>query len=44
MMLAYENTIVRPDDLSRLDTAFFTVNGFVAVVAFAGVLVDRLVR
>jgi len=44
MMLAYENMIVRPDDLSHLDTAFFTVNGFVAVVAFAGVLVDRLVR
>ncbi len=44
ILLAYENLIVRPDDLSHLDTAFFTVNGFVAVVAFAGVLVDRLVR
>jgi len=44
ILLAYENMIVRPDDLSHLDTAFFTVNGFVAVVAFAGVLVDRLIR
>jgi len=44
ILLAYENMIVRPDDLSHLDTAFFTINGFVAVVAFAGVLVDRLVR
>ncbi len=44
ILLAYENMIVRADDLSHLDTAFFTVNGFVAVIAFAGVLVDRLVR
>ena len=44
ILLAYENMIVRADDLSHLNTAFFTVNGFVAVIAFAGVLVDRLVR
>jgi len=44
ILLTYENMIVRADDLSHLNTAFFTVNGFVAVIAFAGVLVDRLVR
>lgn len=43
-LLAYENVIVRPDDLSRLDTAFLTVNGMVAVVVLAGVVLDRLVH
>jgi 4-hydroxybenzoate polyprenyltransferase len=42
-LLAYENAIVRPDDLSRLDAAFFTVNGLVAVFMFAGVVLDRLI-
>lgn len=39
-VLAYEHTLVRPDDLSRVNTAFFTVNGVVAVMIFAGVLLD----
>jgi len=43
VLLAYENAIVRPDDLSRLDAAFFTVNGMVAVFMFAGVILDRLI-
>jgi len=42
-LLAYENAIVKPDDLSRLDAAFFTVNGMVAVFMFAGVILDRLI-
>jgi 4-hydroxybenzoate polyprenyltransferase len=42
-LLWYENAIVSPDDLSRLDAAFFTVNGLVAVFMFAGVLLDRLI-
>ena len=33
-LLAYENSIVKPDDLSRLDVAFFNVNGYIAVVVF----------
>lgn len=41
-LLTYENVIVRPDDLSRLDTAFLTVNGMVAVVVLAGVVAERL--
>lgn len=41
-LLVYENAIVRPDDLSRLDTAFLTVNGMVAVVVLAGAVLDRL--
>lgn len=42
-LLAYENAIVKPDDLSRLDAAFFTVNGVVAVFMLAGVIADRLI-
>lgn len=42
-LLAYENAIVKPDDLSRLDAAFFTANGMVAVFMLAGVIADRLI-
>jgi 4-hydroxybenzoate polyprenyltransferase len=41
-LIAYEHRLVRPDDLSRLDAAFFTVNGIVSVVVFLGALVDRV--
>jgi 4-hydroxybenzoate polyprenyltransferase len=41
-ILAWEHRLVRPDDLSRLDAAFFTANGIVSVVVFLGALVDRL--
>ena len=41
-ILAWEHRLVRPDDLSRLDAAFFTANGIVSVVVFVGALVDRL--
>ncbi|MDI3298027.1 MAG: UbiA-like polyprenyltransferase [Bacillota bacterium] len=33
-LLAYEHAIVSPDDLSRLDAAFFTVNGWISVTYF----------
>lgn len=32
LLLAYEHSLVRPDDLRRLDAAFFTVNGVISVV------------
>ncbi len=41
-LIAYEHRLVRPDDLSRLNAAFFTVNGIVSVVVFVGALVDRV--
>jgi 4-hydroxybenzoate polyprenyltransferase len=41
-ILAYEHRLVRPDDLSRLDAAFFTANGVISVVVFLGALVDRV--
>ena len=37
-LLAYEHSLVRPHDLSRLDTAFFNVNGYIAVLALGAVL------
>jgi len=40
VLLLYEHSLVRPDDLRRLDTAFFTVNGVISVVFFAFVLAE----
>ncbi|MHC0430437.1 menaquinone biosynthesis prenyltransferase MqnP [Streptomyces sp. O3] len=41
---AYEHTIVRPHDLSRLNRAFFTTNGFIGISLFVCALLDLLVR
>jgi 4-hydroxybenzoate polyprenyltransferase len=43
-ILAYEHRLVRPGDLSRLDAAFFTMNGVMSVTVFAFALVDRMLR
>jgi 4-hydroxybenzoate polyprenyltransferase len=43
-LLAYEHAIVRPNDLSRLDVAFFNLNGYVSVAFFVATLVDTLAR
>ncbi|MFI7100118.1 menaquinone biosynthesis prenyltransferase MqnP [Streptomyces sp. NPDC050161] len=40
----YEHTIVRPHDLSRLNRAFFSVNGFIGIALFVCALADLLVR
>ena len=42
-LLAYEHSLVRPDDLHRLDTAFFTMNGVISVVFCAFVIADAVV-
>ncbi len=42
-LLLYEHRLVRPGDLRRLDTAFFTMNGVISVVYFAFVALDVLV-
>jgi 4-hydroxybenzoate polyprenyltransferase len=39
-LLAYEQSLVRPDDLSRVNAAFFTVNGFVSIGLFLFTLAD----
>jgi 4-hydroxybenzoate polyprenyltransferase len=43
-LLAYEHALVRPGDLRRLDTAFFTMNGVISVAFLGFVLADVLVR
>ncbi len=42
--LAYQHAIVRPGDLSRVDAAFFTANGFVSVTLAACGIADVLAR
>jgi 4-hydroxybenzoate polyprenyltransferase len=39
-LLAYEHAIVRPTDLSRLNIAFFNLNGYVSVAFFVATLID----
>jgi 4-hydroxybenzoate polyprenyltransferase len=41
-ILAYEHQLVRPGNLSRLDAAFFTMNGVMSVTVFVFALADRL--
>jgi 4-hydroxybenzoate polyprenyltransferase len=40
LLLAWEQSIVRADDLSRVDVAFFTLNGWVGVALFLGLALD----
>jgi 4-hydroxybenzoate polyprenyltransferase len=42
VLLAYEHSLVRPGDLRRLDTAFFTMNGVISVAFCLFVLLDVL--
>lgn len=42
-ILYYEHHIVAANDLSRLNTAFFTLNGVLSVVVFTFTLIDLLV-
>lgn len=43
-LLAYEHSLVSADDLSKLNAAFFTMNGVVSVVFFLFVAADVLLR
>ena len=40
----YEHSIVRPDDLSRVNRAFFTANGFVGIALLGFALLDLGLR
>ncbi|HZU44171.1 MAG TPA: UbiA-like polyprenyltransferase [Terriglobales bacterium] len=44
LLLAYEHSLVAADDLSRLNAAFFTMNGVISVVFFCFVAGDLLLR
>ena len=42
-LLFYEHSLVRKDDLSKLDMAFFTMNGVISLIFFAFVLLNRVI-
>jgi 4-hydroxybenzoate polyprenyltransferase len=44
LLLAYEHSLVAADDLSRLNAAFFTMNGVISVVVVFFVAGDLLFR
>jgi 4-hydroxybenzoate polyprenyltransferase len=44
MLLLYEHSLVKADDLSRLNAAFFTMNGVISVVFLFFVATDLLLR
>jgi len=43
-LLLYEHSLVKPHDFSRLDAAFFTMNGVISIVFLGFVLTERLLR
>ncbi|PYX19640.1 MAG: 4-hydroxybenzoate octaprenyltransferase [Acidobacteria bacterium] len=44
VLLAYEHSLVSSHDLSKLNAAFFTMNGVISVVFFVFIAADLLVR
>jgi 4-hydroxybenzoate polyprenyltransferase len=43
-LLIYEHSLVRADDLSRLNAAFFTMNGLISMLLLGFIAVDLLIR
>jgi 4-hydroxybenzoate polyprenyltransferase len=39
-LLVYQHSIIKPDDLTRLNAAFFTTNAFVSVILFVTIAID----
>jgi 4-hydroxybenzoate polyprenyltransferase len=44
LLLLYEHSLVRPNDLSKLNAAFFTMNGVISVLFFVFIAGDLLLR
>jgi 4-hydroxybenzoate polyprenyltransferase len=44
LLLWYEHRLVKPHDLSRLNAAFFTVNGLISLLLFLAISLDRWIR
>lgn len=42
-LFLYEHSLVREDDLSRLDMAFFNMNGYISMTVFLFTLMDYLI-
>ena len=43
-LLIYEQSLVKPTDLSKVNMAFFTLNGFVSLGLFGFALIDQFLR
>lgn len=43
-LIAYEHWIVRPSDLSRVNAAFFTINGAISILLFLAIGMDIFLR
>jgi 4-hydroxybenzoate polyprenyltransferase len=43
-LLLYEHSLVKPDDLSKLNAAFFTMNGVISVLFASFIAADQLLR
>jgi 4-hydroxybenzoate polyprenyltransferase len=43
-LLYYENSLVSPNDLTKINVAFFTTNGVISVLTFAFSAADKAVR
>jgi 4-hydroxybenzoate polyprenyltransferase len=44
LLLVYEHSLVKPNDLSKLNAAFFTMNGVISVLFFVFVAADVLMK
>ena len=44
VLIAWEQSLVKPDDLSRLNLAFFTLNGYISAGLFLLTLADVLIK
>jgi 4-hydroxybenzoate polyprenyltransferase len=43
-MLTWEHSLVSANDLSRINAAFFTINGWVSIAAFCAIFIDKLLK
>lgn len=43
IMFVYEHSLLKENDLSKIDIAFFNVNGYVSIAVFLCILADKLV-
>ena len=38
LLLSWEHILVKPDDLSRIDVAFFNINSYISITLFLAIL------
>ncbi|MBF0231832.1 MAG: UbiA family prenyltransferase [Desulfamplus sp.] len=44
LLLIAEHRIVKPDNLEKIDIAFFNINSLISMILFSGVVVEAIVR